>query len=249
MVTGCSRGLGLEMVRQLVKSASPPRLVIATCRNPEKATELRDLAQDHNCLKILKFDVVDYKSLPRLVEEVQGLLGASGLNLLINNAAIMDTCPTQMFGVPLEQLEQQLFSRVMETNTTAPLMLTKAMLPLLRQAAKGCEGCLSVQRAAVINVSTNASSMGRFTFNPDIYGYRASKAALNMLTKALAMEYGKEGILFVAIHPGWVRTDMGTSAAPLNVEESISDVLKTLSNLTEDQSGLLISNTGDIIPW
>ncbi|XP_069936110.1 uncharacterized protein [Cherax quadricarinatus] len=199
MVTGCSRGLGLEMVRQLVKSASPPRLVIATCRNPEKATELRDLAQDHNCLKILKFDVVDYKSLPRLVEEVQGLLGASGLNLLINNAAIMDTCPTQMFGVPLEQLEQQLFSRVMETNTTAPLMLTKA--------------------------------------------------ALNMLTKALAMEYGKEGILFVAIHPGWVRTDMGTSAAPLNVEESISDVLKTLSNLTEDHSGLLISNTGDIIPW
>lgn len=249
MITGCSRGLGLEMVKQLVKSPSAPRVVIATCREPNKAMELQQLARDHSCINIIKFDVVDYQSLPGLVQQVDEAVGASGLNLLINNAGVLEKCPTQMFGMPLEQLEPQVFNSVMNTNTTAPLMLTKAMLPLLRQAAARSEGPLSVQRAAVINMSSILSSIGDFVFNPDIYGYRASKAALNMLTMALAKEYGKEGLLFVAVHPGWVKTDMGTTAAELTIEESISQVFQLLDDLTEKHNGLLISYTGAVVPW
>ncbi|XP_069185169.1 C-signal [Procambarus clarkii] len=249
LITGCSRGLGLEMVRQLVTSDSAPRVVLATCRNPDSAKELQGLARDHSCLKIIKFDVVDYESLPGLVAQVQEAVGAGGLNVLINNAAIIDTCSSQVFGVPLEQLEPQMVNNILETNTTAPLMLIKALLPLLRQAGGRAGKPLSVQRAAVVNISAFLASMGAYLSMPDVYGYRASKAAINVLTKSLSVEYDKDGILFVAVHPGWVQTDMGTSAAPLTAQESISKVFQVLTGLSEKHNGLMISYTGDILPW
>ncbi|XP_042236487.1 C-factor-like [Homarus americanus] len=248
LITGCNRGLGLEMIRQLVTSSTPPRVVIGTCRKPDEALELQALAKDCSNLRIVKFDVVDYKSLPGLVEEVGAAVGPQGLNLLINNAGIMDKCSSQMFGIPLEHLEPHTFSNVMETNTTAPLMLVKEMLPLLRKAAT-VGGAIGVRRAAVVNISSIMGSMGLFTGKPDAYGYRASKAALNMLTKILAMNFGDEGLMFVAIHPGWVQTDMGTSSGMITTQESISRIFKTLPTLMEKHNGLLVSYDGTVMPW
>ncbi|XP_069171244.1 C-signal-like [Procambarus clarkii] len=277
MITGCSRGLGLEMVRQLLTSTDPPRIVVATCRNPNTATELQGLARDHSRLRIIKFDVVDFESLPGLVDQVWEAVGSSGLNLLINNAGITETKQIQMLGGPFERLEPQMFSTILETNTTAPLMIIKALLPLLRQAAGGveehfsvrraaaggaeehlgvtraaaggAEEHLSVKRAAVVNISSIQGSMGAFTGQPAPYGYRASKAALNMLTKILSLEFVKDGIMFVAIHPGAVLTDMASPTAVLTPQESISKVFNVLRNLSEKHNGRMISYTGDILPW
>ncbi|XP_068228597.1 C-signal-like [Palaemon carinicauda] len=248
LITGCSRGIGLEMVRQLVNSTNPPNILIATCRNPEKATELQDLAKKFPMLKVIQFDVTDYSSLSRIVDDVRAAVGDKGLNLLINNAGVLEKCPGQVFGVPLQDLEVNVFKDVLEANTTAPLFLIKALLPLLREAAN-VGGQMSVSRAAVVNMSSILASIGGFTGNPDIYGYRASKAALNMITKALAMDFGKEGIFFVALHPGWVQTDMGTSAGMISAEESVGSMFQVLPTLTERHNGLLVSYTGDILPW
>ncbi|XP_069976640.1 uncharacterized protein [Penaeus vannamei] len=79
LVTGCSRGIGLEFVRQLVSCDKPPAVVIGTCRNPDKAEELQQLAKKYSNLKIIKFDVVDYASLPRVVEEVGRAVGRDSL--------------------------------------------------------------------------------------------------------------------------------------------------------------------------
>lgn len=248
LITGCNRGIGLEMVRQLVNSTNPPNILIATCRNPAKATELQELAKKHPMLKVIQFDVTDYSSLPRIVDEVRAAVGDKGLNLLINNAGILEKCPNQMFGIALKDLEVKVFKEVLEINTTAPLFLIKALLPLLREAAS-LGGQLSVSRAAVINMSSILASMGSFTGNPDIYGYRSSKAALNMITKALAEDFGKEGIFFVALHPGWVQTDMGTSAAITSAEDCVRAIIQCLPTLLESHNGKLIATTGDVLPW
>uniref|UniRef100_A0A0P4WCZ2 Ketoreductase (KR) domain-containing protein n=1 Tax=Scylla olivacea TaxID=85551 RepID=A0A0P4WCZ2_SCYOL len=177
MVTGSSRGLGLEIVRQLAVADNPPKVIIATCRNPDKATELQALARDHQQIKVIKFDVVDYKSLPSVVEEVKAAVGSLGLNLLVNNAGIMEKCSTQMFGVPLQDLEPQMFRNVLETNTIAPLMLIKALLPQLRVAAAATSGPAGASRAMVVNISSIMASMGTSLDRHGIYAYRSSKVS------------------------------------------------------------------------
>ncbi|KAG0719353.1 Short chain dehydrogenase citE [Chionoecetes opilio] len=159
-------------------------------------------------------DVVDYQSLPRVVDEVKAAVGDTGLNLLVNNAGILEKSATQESNVPLENLEPQIFRSVLETNTIAPLMLIKALLPLLRTAA-AAGGPAGPSRAMVVNISSILGSMGTYKERPGIYAYRASKAAINMVTKTLAESSEVEGMLSVAVHPGWVSTDMGTAAAPL----------------------------------
>lgn len=249
LVTGCSRGLGLEMIRQLTAAENPPQVIIATCRNPDKAAELQALAQAHQQVKIMKLDVQDYGSLSHLASEVKEAVGDAGLNLLVNNAGILDSCPTQSHGAMLDNLEPQMFRNVFETNTLAPLMLIKALLPQLRVAA-AAGGAMGVSRAAVINVSSDLASMGMFVEKQDAYAYRASKAAVNMVTRTLASDpAAAAGVLCVSVHPGWVRTDMGGGEAPLSKQESVSQMLRAFSTLKEKHNGLFISYDGTVLQF
>lgn len=236
------------MVRQLAVAQNSPEVILATCRNPDKATELQALAREHQQIKVIKFDVVDYEALPRVVNEVKAAVGDVGLNLLVNNAAIMEKCDKREMGIPLERLEPQTLRDVFETNTIAPLMLIKALLPQLKVAA-AAGGPMGTSRAAVVNISTILASMGSFMAKPDVYCYRSSKAALNMVTKTLAEYQEVEGLLCVAIHPGWVRTDMGTSAGMLSPEESVSQMFRVFGNLTQKQHGQFLSFDGSVLPW
>jgi NAD(P)-dependent dehydrogenase (short-subunit alcohol dehydrogenase family) len=80
-------------------------------------------------------------------------------------------------------------------------------------------------------------------------GYRASKAALNMVTRTLAMELADEGFVCVAMSPGWVRTDMGGDGAPLSVEDSVRGMLGTLAPLGPDRTGRYFNHDGQELPW
>jgi NAD(P)-dependent dehydrogenase (short-subunit alcohol dehydrogenase family) len=94
------------------------------------------------------------------------------------------------------------------------------------------------------------STMGSIQLSTgDMVPYRVSKAALNMLTKNMAIAYRPSGITVVGLHPGWVRTDMGGPEAPLSVEESVSKLLGIIESLSPSRSGEVISFEGEVIPY
>lgn len=244
LITGANRGLGLQMVRQLLDSPNRPQKIIATARNPAAAKELQELAKSHPNVHVLPLDVTSDSSVDAAAQSVESIVGADGLNCLINNAAIN-------IASELDTVTRDAMMKTYESNTVAPLFVTKAFLPLLRRAA--AEGSdMGIQRAAVINVS---SVLGSVQLNWGegasfkSYAYRASKSALNMVTRSLAVDLEAEKILCVALHPGWVRTDMGGPTAPLSPEESISSVLSVISGLTEKHHGGYVDYTGKSLPW
>ncbi|GAB0195727.1 C-factor-like [Grus japonensis] len=158
-------------------------------------------------------EVTDPASIKAAAARVGEQLGGSGLNLLINNAGI-----AKLNLLDTETLEDM--TQVYTTNTVAPLLLGQAFLPLLKKAAEGSPGsALSCSKAAIVNMSSSAGSI------EDVYlwhfghvvSYRCSKAALNMLTKCQSLGYREHGILCVALHPGWVQTDMGGSGSQKGV--------------------------------
>ncbi|KAH8386287.1 hypothetical protein KR009_006969 [Drosophila setifemur] len=137
----------------------------------------------------------------------------------------------------------------LQTNTVVPIMLAKACLPLLKKAAKANESQpMGVGRAAIINMS---SILGSIQGNTDggMYAYRTSKSALNAATKSLSIDLFPQQIMCVSLHPGWVRTDMGGSNAPLDVPTSTGQIIQTLCALKEQQNGSFINYDGAPLPW
>ncbi|TRY87996.1 hypothetical protein DNTS_007023 [Danionella cerebrum] len=232
LITGASRGLGLQMVKQLLATPDRPQKIIATARNPDAAEDLQELAKSHTGFHVVALDVTSDSSLDAATQAVESILGADGLNCLINNAAINITAD-------VNAITREIMMKTYESNTVAPLFVTKGFLPLLKKAAAAGSG-MGIQRAAVVNVSSVLGSVqlnwGEAAFFKS-YGYRASKSALNMVTRCLAVDLEADGILCVALHPGWVRTDMGGPEAPLSPEDSISAVLSVISGLKEEHHG------------
>ncbi|XP_036607652.1 C-factor-like [Trichosurus vulpecula] len=248
LVTGANRGLGLEFVRQLLQVPKPPQKLFATCRNPSDAQELRELAAQHSNVRILRLDVENVASIQEASVSVKEQLEGLGLNLLINNAgrAIRNTIHCE---------SEETMHLLYQIHVVGSLKMGQAFLPLLKKAAQtGPQDSLSCNRAAIINISSNAGSLTEVEGWE--YGhclsYRCSKAALNMLTRCQALALKEEGILCTAIHPGWVQTDMGTSSAfvpHLKKEESVQGMLKIFSTLSEENSGGFYSWEGKALSW
>ncbi|KFU85321.1 C-factor, partial [Chaetura pelagica] len=208
--------------------------------------ELRDLASKHPNLVLVKLDVANPSDITEAAKVVEGRLDGAGLNLLINNAAIYT--PT----ASLEGVDAEDMMRTYQTNTVGPLLMAQAFLPLLKKAAQeSTEKGLSCSRAAIINISSVMGSIERTaeSFFKPVISYRCSKAALNMLTKCQALTYRDAGILCVALHPGWVKTDMGTQEAELTVDTSVRGLLSVLPILSEKHNGTLLNWEGKAIPW
>nr|XP_055030502.1 C-factor [Misgurnus anguillicaudatus] len=245
MVTGANRGLGLQIVESLVLGGFSPGKIIATARNPEAAKELQRLAEEHCNIHIIKLDVTSQESIEKATCEVEKLVQEEGLNCLINNAGINVVAD-------LDTVTADKMLENFHTNSVAPLMLTKALLPLLKRAAAKGTG-MGIHRAAVINMSSLLGSVELYwgvrakTFK--WYPYRASKSALNMITRCLAVDLKEDGVLCIALHPGWVRTDMGGPEAPLSTEDSIASVLSVIGGLTEKDHGSFLHYAGKKLPW
>uniref|UniRef100_A0A493TN55 C-factor n=1 Tax=Anas platyrhynchos platyrhynchos TaxID=8840 RepID=A0A493TN55_ANAPP len=233
LVTGSNRGIGLELVRQLAASPQPPQHIFATCRDPDgprgKVTSPK-----------IPVNTVDLPSIRRAVQVVESCLEGQGLNLLINNAGIGSHATLQP-----ETLKRVCINR-------AWVSLCQEFLPLLEKAAKGAQKTgLSCSRAAIVNVSSKVGSIGLClgVLEAPMYPYRASKAAQNMVTRCLAAELRDKGILCTAIHPGWVKTDMGTEQAPMTVERSVQGILAVLGSLSQETSGAFLDWEGNSLPW
>ncbi|XP_061450385.1 C-signal-like [Rhineura floridana] len=248
LVTGCNRGIGLELVKQLLGKPNPPQVVFATCRDPEgaRAQELKALASKHPSLAILQLETTDEESVQAAAKKAEARLGGSGLNLLINNAGIMLPCT-------LESATAKDMLDVYNTNLVGPMLVTKEFLPLLKKAAHASQQKgMSCGKAAIINMSTIGGSIEKIPetyFLMPVISYRCSKAALNMLTKCQSMGYKEDRILCTALHPGWVKTELGTDQGNLTVKESVSGIMNVLCNLSEKEHGILVTWEGKTLPW
>jgi NAD(P)-dependent dehydrogenase (short-subunit alcohol dehydrogenase family) len=232
LVTGANRGIGLEFVRQLLARGDR---VIAACRQPGKATALNTLAGDYpGHLHVLPLDVADAKSRAELVRELPLVfgqdLGKPSIDLLINNAGVLHS--GERFGhLSAENLDDSF-----RINASGPLLLTEALAPTLADGA------------TVANISSQLGSIG----NNRQFGtpsYNISKAAQNMATVLLSHALRDRDIKVVALHPGWVQTDMGGAGAQITTLESASGLLRVIDGLTAGDSGRYLDWQGGTLPW
>uniref|UniRef100_UPI00398E4D4C uncharacterized protein isoform X2 n=1 Tax=Pristiophorus japonicus TaxID=55135 RepID=UPI00398E4D4C len=175
LVTGANRGLGLELIRQLAKAERPPRCLLAGCRDPDgsRAKDLKDMAKSFPNIKIFKLDVDNFDSIQECADQILKVLENNGLNLLINNAGIN-------FGGGLNEVTPETMMQSYRTNVVGPMMVTKALLPVLQRAAQlSDELGISCKKAAVINMSSILASIELLGETAGkVYPYRASKAPL-----------------------------------------------------------------------
>ncbi|KFV58011.1 C-factor, partial [Gavia stellata] len=248
LVTGANRGIGLGIVRQFLGLPNPPKW-----RHPkgQRAQELQNLASKHPNLVIIPLGRCPEVGVCRPSSPLclaPRPPAALALNLLINNAGT-----AKAKSLDNETLENM--SQTYTTNTTGPLLLSQAFLPLLKKAAQESPGsALSCSKAAIINVSSAAGSIEEVYLwdYGQVISYRCSKAALNMLTKCQSLGYREHGILCVALHPGWVQTDMGSSGSqkpPVTVDESVRGMLEVFSSLSEKETGTFLDWEGKVVPW
>ncbi|XP_051995683.1 C-factor-like [Xyrauchen texanus] len=249
LITGANRGLGFEMVKQLLEVPCPKRKIFACCRDPDgpKSEALRELVKKHpTVITIICLDVADPCSIKESAKKVGPLLGKNGLNMLVNNAAMLAFGP--MMSIPIEDMQN-----TFNTNVMGPFLVIREYLPYLQTAAKarGTSG-MSCDKAVVINISSTGGSITRM---PSLYSrfpyipYCVSKAGLNMLTALMAVELKPDEILCMALNPGWVRTEMGGEEAPLETRESVEGMLRVISSLTENEHGGFMDYNGQTLPW
>ncbi|XP_070616490.1 C-signal-like [Erythrolamprus reginae] len=246
LVTGSNRGIGLGLVKRFLELPSPPQWVFATTRDMEagKSKEVRELACKYSNLVVLQLDVTNLESIQAARKEVEKCVGEGGLTLLYNNAGLLDF-------KDLQAENAKSMMTLYSVNTIGPLLMSQALLPLLKKAARRspCQG-LSSSKAAIINMSSNLGSIELMAYWDRLpaIGYRCSKTALNMITKAQSLEYAADGIMSVAIHPGSVKTPKNP-IPEITVEESTRDIMVVLSKLCEDDNGTLLDQLGRRIPW
>lgn len=229
LVTGASRGLGLEFARQYARAGAR---VFAGCRAPEAADALEALAGDEVLdVEPLALDVTERASIEAAVARIRDD-GPGHLDVLINNAGLSPR------GEEFSSLDADAMLHVLHVNTVAPLIVAQRCRALLAASA----------HPRVVNLSSSMGSLAKKEYGRH-YSYSASKAALNMLTRAAAHDLRDEGIVVVALHPGWVQTDLGGSEATLSPRESVEGMMRVIAGLGPEHSSRFLTWTGDEHPW
>lgn len=232
-ISGASRGIGLEFVRQLLARGDT---VEAGARAPSEARQLASLARDAGArLRIHPLDVTDDKS----VRAFAAALTETPIDVLINNAGIGGKW------CPLIDLDFNDMGKVMETNAIGPMRLSSAMLPnVLKGGAR-----------KIVHLTTRMASLadntplGVYGFAGGAYAYRMSKAALNAGMRTMAVDFHEQGLITAVINPGWVQTDLGGKIAPTRVEESVQGMLRVIDELNLSNSGRFLDFQGKEVPW
>jgi NAD(P)-dependent dehydrogenase (short-subunit alcohol dehydrogenase family) len=173
-------------------------------------------------------DVADPAAIEALGERRRG----EAIDVLVNNAGI------GRFGGAVADLSAEELHRYMAVNAIGPVLVVRALLPSLRAGAgKKIASITSLMGSIADNGSGGA------------YGYRASKAALNMLNASLALELRREGFTCLVLNPGWVQTDMGGAHAPTPVDVSVRGLLAVIDGATPEVTGRFFDHDGKPLPW
>ncbi|CAJ0582137.1 unnamed protein product, partial [Mesorhabditis spiculigera] len=244
LITGANRGIGLGLVKKFLELDEVVH-VFATTRNAATATDLKNI--DDPRLHIVEMDIQDDEMIRKAANLIGKVVGKSGLNLIVNNAGLWN----HYF---FDKYQPELIPDMLDVNSIGPLVLTQIFLPLLRRAVNPKKP-LGVANAAVINITSLGGSHSFNTYGSFFYGdngfhldgllpYSMSKSAANMMTRCLAGDLIREGILVCCFCPGLVKTDMGTEKAYITVEESAGALVPNFLKLQVQHSGGYFSHQG-----
>ena len=220
LITGANRGIGFELTRQYQAEGHN---VIACCRSPEAATDLKALGLDP-----LPLDVTSDGSVKRL----KAGLGDRPIDILINNAGI--NLDAQSF----EEMNFDNWEKTFRVNSIGPFRVAQTLI----------ENVLGSDTRKLITISSKMGSVGEVYYGGSI-AYSSSKSAVNMVTKILANRFRDDGLICVPLHPEWVQTDMGGPDARITAEESAGGLIKVIDGLTLDESGRFFQYDGKELPW
>ncbi|KAK7423085.1 hypothetical protein QQZ08_009252 [Neonectria magnoliae] len=245
-VTGGNRGLGLGLVKALL--TRPCTTVIASVRSAEAAAGLKADEFTLGEGSLLHVILLDFSTAPSPDNIRDALTLAAGdsidhIDVLINNAGI---CPPLALAAETSAEHLRL---AYETNAIAPLMVFQAFWALLKKAKSSPK---------VIMMTSSVGSIGNQESAPG-GAYGPSKAALNWLTRALHLQNEPQGLIAVALHPGWVQTRAGKFVAkewdyaagpPETVEDSVKDMLRVIDGATrESLGGKFVTQRGQVLLW
>ena len=228
LVTGANRGLGLEFARQYVEDDWN---VVAVCRRSSAALD----ALRGEKLGVRRADLTSDRELEGLARSLSGLT----LDVLINNAGTMGDSTfaesgtaTQAFG----SFDRDEWLRVFDINVCTPMKLAELFAARMREGGR------------IVTISSMLGSMGLNTIG-GLYAYRASKAAVNSVMKSMGIDLERRGVIALALHPGWVRTDMGGDAADVDAPTSVRGMRAVIDGLGPDDAGRFIAYNGEMLPY
>lgn len=231
LIQGASRGIGLSMTKKLLQNNA---VVIATCRNPEQAKDLHQLKQTHgDKLHVFKIDTHHESTIKDAAAEI--LKNHKKLDILVNSSGMLHV------ETALNRIDETKFLDSFRTNALGPLLVVKHFQPALQKGSK------------VVNLTAKVASIT----NNDMggwYSYRASKTALNMITKNLAIELGRKGVIVAAVHPGVVDTDLSrpyTQSVPnkMTPDQSAEKILQLIAEITDRDNGKFLMYDKTELPW
>jgi NAD(P)-dependent dehydrogenase (short-subunit alcohol dehydrogenase family) len=221
LITGAARGLGLDFTRQY---AAKGWKIHACARTPESLKSIKGDIHAHT------LEVTDYKAVAALAKK----LGGEAIDVLICNAGVAgEGGQSQVLGT----FDAETLRHVFEVNTLAPLMMAEAF----------AEHVARSQQRKIIAITSILGSIASNTGGR--YAYRASKTALNMEWSCLAKDLEPKGMICVALHPGWVQTDMGGATATLTIEQSVPSMVKVIDGLKPSDNGRFLQYDGGELPW
>ena len=226
LVTGANRGIGLEWCRQY---ADAGWRVYASCRHPDAAEDLIELASGRPQISIHRIDVTD----PDSIEAVRTALAHEPLDVLVNNAGVY----LEKYTHP-EQLHYGDWQQTFAVNTLGPMRMAEALLEQLARSRRG----------RIVNMTSHMGSIAEIEAPGDYY-YRSSKAALNAAMKGLSIALKPRGIGVLLLHPGWVKTRMGGPGATVSPTDSVAGMRALVERFSMTGSGRFFRYNGSEIPW
>lgn len=222
LVTGANRGIGLEFARQY---AAEGWRVHATARRLEEAADLKAIVGD---VQLHKLDVADAAQIAALAQRLAG----EAVDILINNAGTIGS----RAGFGSTDVEEWLDA--FRINSIAPLLMAERFIAHLERG----------RQKRIVSLSSRMGSIADNT-SGGYYIYRSSKAALNAVTKSLAIDLAPRGIVAIVFHPGWVQTEMGASGATLSPADSVRAMRDKIAGLRPEDSGCFFNYDGSSVPW
>jgi NAD(P)-dependent dehydrogenase (short-subunit alcohol dehydrogenase family) len=237
LITGANKGLGFEMARQLAETGVTVVLAARDQAKGEAATE--KLKKEGLDVQFLKLDVTNAKDRAEAAASLEKNFGK--LDILINNAGIS---ADGLAGTSVSATTEKSLEDTFETNFFAPIALTQALLPLLKKSEAG----RIVNMSSILGSQTLHADPSSPIYNFKALSYDSSKAALNSFTIHLAHELKDTKIKVNSAHPGWVKTDMGTDAAPMELPEGGKTGV-ALALLDENGPSGGFFHLGQTLPW
>ena len=232
LITGSNRGIGFAFVEAFAQKGW---IVIATTRNPDRATDLLALSKKYPSVKIEKLDVTNQQQTDSLAEKYQDI----PIDILLNNAAVT---PYDDTFSQLEELDMSLGERSLLVNALGPLRVSQAFI----------DNVMASEIKLILTISAKAGTFSNSPKAAMMYHYRASKVALNMYMLTLSYETKKTGVTTVMMAPGRVNTRPDSKfklPKAISPDQSVALMMEQIEKITPDLNGKFIDNDGTLISF